>query len=144
MNRRIYHRAVFDDYISFYDLAEDLNDICLELTDVGINVFSERTQCLEFYHSKVASWNISECMDESIVDEVIDRLKVYMDSKNYDISVHKTYYHSYSKIYFFHRLINRYKGKLSGVILKFYNRNERPLECWDIVANEGFGRITHT
>lgn len=143
MNRTIYNRAVFDDYVSFHEMKEDLDDICLELSDVGIDIFKTGINSLQFQHSKDSSWNIAELMDESIVDEVIDRLKFYMNSKDWDVKIHKTYHYSYARRYFFHRLINRYKGKLSYTRLDFVNRNERPLQCWDIVANEGFGRVVH-
>jgi len=137
-NGRKYSSETYDDYVSFYEMQDDLDDICLELTDVGYDVFNKRNYCLEFQNSKNSSWNIAELMDEDVIDEVIDRLKVYVDTKNYFIKVNKSYYHSDSRYYFFRRLINRYKGKLSFVRIEFVNKKTMPLICWDLVPTNGF------
>ena len=72
------------------------------------------------------------------IDYVIDRIKVFMDSNNYDVLVHKSYHKSRGNFFYFHRLINKYKGKLSYVRIEFKNRKQqKPVElnCWDIVPN---------
>jgi len=134
LNNRTYPKEIYDDYVSFYEMQDDLDDICLELSDIGYEVF-KRNYCLEFQHSKCSAWNIAELMDEDVIDEVIDRLKDYVDTKNYYIKVRKIYHHSYSRYYFFRRLINKYKGRLSFAQIEFVNKKTMPLMCWDLVPN---------
>ena len=173
-NGRHYPPQLLDDYVKFRDLKYDLKDICLEVTDEGVSAYiksgyfdSFLSGSIEFqYKSNMSVQRVLDndykFMEDGFLNEVIERITLFMDGNDFTTKVINTYdkcssHHKdmrngslgnfnprgwFSSL---KRIINKRKGRIYITRLEFFNRNYKPTElvCWDLVTNEGFGNITH-
>ena len=167
-NGRHYPPQLLDDYRKFRDLKYDLKDICLEVTDEGVSAYINAILgSIEFqYKSNMSVQRVLDndykFMEDGFLNEVIERITLFMDGNDFTTKVINTYdkcssHHKdmrngslgnfnprgwFSSL---KRIINKRKGRIYITRLEFFNRNYKPTElvCWDLVTDEGFGNITH-
>jgi hypothetical protein len=149
---------IVDDYAKFHNLKNDLKDICLEVTDDGINAHifhtplipedSKAERCtgsrlyIEFqYKSNISTQRVFDndykFMNEDFLDEVVERITLFMCGNGYTTKVIKTYdkcssHHNNirnvresiwsSKKWFLSlkRIINKRKGRVYITRLEFF------------------------
>ncbi len=131
------------------EIRDNLNDICLELTDQNINALIKYTA-----HGSIKIFNRPDyyleykSMRYKDVEDVLDRLKLYMDDNGYSTKIELTYDYPNLRYAYIKRIVNRYKGIVYSINVKFLNREIDKyldeiinLKSW-LVPDKGFSGVS--
>lgn len=126
------------------EIRDNLDDICLELTDQNINALIKYTGHGGIKIFKPDNYQYKP-MCYKDVEDVLYRLKLYMDDNGYSTEIELTYEYPKSRFSYIKRIVNRYKGIVYSINVKFLNREIDKyldeiinLKSWDLVSDKGF------
>lgn len=135
------------------EIRDDLDDICLELTDQNIKSYINYTghgsikidsEFVVYSDTHLNQW-VYKLVNYKDVEDVLERLKLYMNDNGYSTTIIVNYDYPGLKFSFIKRIINKFKRRFYSINVKFLNKEIDKyfddiinLKSCDIVPGKGF------